>query len=85
MTFSVVRGCDAWALRGWWSASTQSKVPFTVARRTIFLGLKFRQRDAGSFALRVGGVGRRNGRLHCWVHTPSKNLRPSSWIQSYIA
>jgi hypothetical protein len=29
---------------------------------------------SGSLALRVG-VGRRNGRLHCWVCTPSRKIR----------
>jgi hypothetical protein len=52
----------------------QAKSPSTAARRVIQFGPEFQLRGSGSLALRVG-VGRRNGRLHCWVGTPLRKIR----------
>jgi hypothetical protein len=42
----------------------QAKAPLTLARRVIHFGPEPYRQGSGSFALRVGGVGRRNGQLH---------------------
>ena len=57
-----------------------TKAPFTLARLVIPFGPEPCQWGSGSFALRVG-VGRRNGRLHCWVGTPTRKIR--AWFRSY--
>jgi hypothetical protein len=52
----------------------QAKGPLTVALLVILFGPEPWQWDSGSFVLR-GGVGRRNGRSHCWVRTPLRKIR----------
>ena len=63
----------------------QAKSPSTVEQHVILFGPEPWRWGSGFISLQVG-VGRRNGRLHCWVRTPpSKNPHPISRIQAYIA
>jgi hypothetical protein len=66
------------AVLGQWAGGSlplpQAKAPSTVARLVIHVGPESYCQGSGSFALR-GGVGRRNGRLHCWVCTPPRKIR----------
>ena len=52
----------------------QARTPPTVARRVIHFGPESRCQGSGSVVLR-GGVGRRNGQLHCWMGTPPRKIR----------
>jgi hypothetical protein len=69
------------AVLGQWAGGSlplpQAKAPSTVARLVIHVGPESYCQGSGSFALR-GGVGCRNGRLHCWVCTPPRKNRRQS-------
>jgi hypothetical protein len=64
-----------WQWAGCGLPRPQAKAPPTLARRVILFGPESWPWGSGYCALRVGGVGRRNGRLHCWVRTPPRKIR----------
>ena len=63
----------------------QAKSPFTVGRRVIHFGPEPWPWGSGSFALRGGGGSWRLAVVLLGVHTHSKNPRPVSRMQAYIA
>src|SRR5215207_9084775 len=63
----------------------QDKARFTVARRLILSGPEPCQWGSGSFALQGWSGSREWAVASLGVRTPSKNPRPVSEIQAYIA
>jgi hypothetical protein len=61
------------------------KAPLTVAGHVILFEPKPWQWGSGSFLLRVGGGSQEWAVALLGGHTPSKNPRPGSKVQAYIA
>jgi hypothetical protein len=64
-----------WQCAGCGLLLPQAKSPLTVARQVIHIEPEPCEWGSGSLVLRVGGVGRRNGRLHRWERAPPRKIR----------